>query len=110
GEGAGGVRGGRRAEWRQMFAEICRIERDSLHAPGFHGLDLKEAARRYRPYLRGLASRHDLNYLFAEMLGELSLGHVRVGGGAVEEGRPVGGGLLGADYRVEGGRDRVARG
>ena len=43
------------------------------------------------------------------MLGELSLGHVYVGGGDVPRGPKVKGGLLGADYKVENGRYRFAR-
>ena len=32
-----------RAEWRQMYREVYRIERDFLYDPGFHGYDLKAA-------------------------------------------------------------------
>jgi hypothetical protein len=35
---------------------------------GFHGLDLKAAEKKYEPYLRNVASRNDLTYLFQEML------------------------------------------
>src|SRR5262249_17057166 len=55
-----------RAEWRQMYHEAWRIERDFLYDPGFHGLDLKSAEQKYDPYLERLAGRRDLNYLFAE--------------------------------------------
>ena len=43
------------------------------------------------------------------MLGELSVGHMFVGGGAYPEVKKVPGGLLGADYRIENGRYRFAR-
>jgi tricorn protease len=98
-----------RAEWKQMYREVWRIQRDFLYDPGHHGLDLRAAAKKYEPYLEGVASRHDLNYLFQEMLGELSLGHVYVRGGDTGEGKTVKGGLLGADYRVANGRYRFAR-
>ncbi len=42
--------------------------------------------------LENIASRDDLNYLFAEMLGELSVGHLFVGGGAYPEVKKVPGG------------------
>jgi len=96
-------------EWTQMYHEVWRIERDFLYDPGYHGLDLKAAEERYRPYLESVAHRHDLNYLFTEMLGELSLGHVFVGGGDLPEIKGMRGGLLGADYRVENGRYRFAK-
>src|SRR5262249_8289275 len=62
-------------------------------------------------YLDRLANRADLSYLFADMLGELSLGHVFV----IDPRDPPGPdapprtGLLGTDYRVENGRYRFAR-
>jgi tricorn protease len=43
------------------------------------------------------------------MLGELTCGHVFVGGGDLPEVKPVQGGLLGADYNIESGRYRFAR-
>lgn len=98
-----------RAEWRQMFREAWRIERDFVYDPNHHGLDLAKAEKRYAPFVEGIASRDDLNYLFEEMLGELTLGHTFVGGGDVPEPDTVPGGLLGADYAVENGRFRFAR-
>jgi len=98
-----------RAEWRQMYREVWRIERDFLYDPNLHGLDLAATMKKYEPYLDSVACRAELNYLFAEMLGELSLGHVRAGGGAAPEPRRVPVGLLGADYRIENGRYRFAR-
>jgi len=97
------------AEWRQMYREVWRIERDFLYDPGAHGLELKAAEKQYEPYLERLASRTELNALFAEMLGNLTLGHVYIGGGNVPQPKRVRGGLLGADYRIENGRYRVAR-
>ena len=98
-----------RAEWKQMYHEVWRIERDFLYDPGHHGLDLKAAEKFYAPYLEGVSSRADLNYLFIEMLGNLTLGHVFVFGGDHPEPNKVKVGLLGADYRIENGRYRFAR-
>jgi tricorn protease len=96
-------------EWKQMFREALRIERDFFYDPGLHGLDLKATEARYAPFLAGIASRGDLNYLFEDMLGELSCGHVFVGGGDQPEVKPVPTGLLGADYEIADGRYRFAR-
>jgi tricorn protease len=98
-----------RVEWKQMYHEVWRIERDFFYDAGAHGLDLKAAEKKYSVYLDGLASRQDLNYLFEEMLGELTCGHVFVGGGDLPEVKAVRVGLLGADYAVENGRYRFAR-
>src|SRR3989454_1706197 len=43
------------------------------------------------------------------MLGELSVGHLYVGGGDVPDPKRVPVGLLGADYKIENGRYRFAR-
>jgi len=98
-----------RAEWGQIYHEIWRIERDFFYDPNTHGLNLKAAEEKYLPYAENVASREDLNYLFAEMLGDLSVGHLFVGGGAYPEVKKVPGGLLGADYKIENGRYRFAR-
>jgi tricorn protease len=98
-----------RAEWNQMYRETWRIERDFFYDPNYHGLDIKATAAKYEPYLKGLAHRADLNYLFQEMLGELSVGHLYVNGGDTPNPKRVPGGLLGADYRIENGRYRFAR-
>jgi tricorn protease len=97
-----------KAEWAQMYREVWRIERDFFYDPGAHGLNLNVAARTYAPFLDSVAHRADLNYLFADMLGELSVGHLYVGGGAMPDVKKVKGGLLGADYRIENGRYRFA--
>ncbi len=97
------------AEWRQMYRETWRIQRDFLYDPGFHGLDLEAASEKYEGFLERVSNRADLNYLFEEMLGELTLGHVFVGGGDLPDAPKVKGGLLGADYAVENGRYRFAR-
>jgi len=98
-----------REEWRQMYHEVWRIERDFFYDPNAHGLNLKAAEERYRPYVDSIASRDDLNYLFEEMLGELTVGHLFVRGGAMPDIKPVPCGLLGADYKIENGRYRFAR-
>jgi tricorn protease len=98
-----------RAEWNQMYRETWRIERDFFYDPNHHGLDLQATAKKYEPYLGSLVHRADLNYLFQEMLGELSVGHLFVGGGDVASPKRVPVGLLGADYKIENGRYRFAR-
>ncbi len=98
-----------RAEWKQMYHEVWRIERDFFYDPGHHGLDLLAAEKFYAPYLDQINRRDDLNYLFVEMLGNLTVGHMFVGGGDLPEPKKVKGGLLGADYTIENGRYRFAR-
>lgn len=95
------------AEWRQMYHEVWRIERDFFYDPHFHGLNLQGAETDFAPYLDRITSRNDLNYLFREMLSYMSVGHMFVGGGTEPEIHSVNVGLLGADYRIENERYRL---
>jgi tricorn protease len=97
------------AEWRQMYNEVWRIERSYFYDPNLHGLDAEAVKKKYEPYLETLASRDDLNYIFQEMLGDITSSHLRGGGGTVPRGKPVPGGLLGADYEIANGRYRLKR-
>ncbi len=96
-------------EWMQMYHEAWHMERDFFYDPNFHGLDLKAAEKRYEPFVDGIGSRADLNYLFAEMLGNMVVGHLGVGGGEQPEVKRVQTGLLGCDFKIENGRYRVTR-
>lgn len=96
-------------EWRQMFHEAWRVQRDFLYDPNFHGVNLAAMEKKYEPFLANIRSRADLNYLFEDMLGEICIGHMFIGGGDLPavEGAP--GGLLGADYTIENNRYKFAR-
>ena len=98
-----------RAEWKHMYYQVWRDERDFLYDPGLHGLNLEAAKKKYAPYLDNISSRDDLNYLFEEMLGDITIGHMFVGGGDRPEPKRIRTGLLGADYQIENGRYRFAR-
>jgi tricorn protease len=98
-----------RAEWKQIYDEVWRIERDFFYDPNLHGVDAKALSAAYRPFVDNLVSRADLNYLMADMLGEITAQHVYIAAGDYPEVERVGGGLLGADYRIENGRYRFAR-
>mgnify|MGYP001278387219 CR=1 FL=1 len=98
-----------RAEWRQMYREVWRIQRDFFYDPTFHGVNIKMLEERYKPFLENIASRADLNYLFQEMLGNMTVGHHNSGGGDMPTPTRYQGGLLGADYRIENGRYRFVK-
>ena len=98
-----------RAEWKQMYHEVWRIERDFLYDPHAHGLNLEAAEGFYAPWVESASSRDDLNYLFEEMLGNINIGHMFIRGGSEPEAPRVKVGLLGADYKLENGRWRFAK-
>ncbi len=98
-----------RAMWKQIYSETWRIERDFFYDPHHHGLDLEKAKKKYAPYLDGIAARAELTYLFEECLGEITVGHMFIGGGEAPEPKKLKGGLLGADYSLENNRYRIAK-
>jgi tricorn protease len=96
-------------EWNQMYREAWRVERDWFYDRNLHGLDIKAAEKKYEPYLRNVASREDLTYLFQEMLGNITVSHMGTGGGDLPDVKRVQTGLLGCDYDVASGRYRFSR-
>jgi tricorn protease len=98
-----------KAEWRQMYDEAWRIQRDFFYDPKLHGLDYEGTKKKYESWLDGVAHREDLNYLFREMLGNMSVGHHNSGGGDAPQPNFVPTGLLGCDFKVENGRYRFAK-
>lgn len=91
------------AEWSQMFYEAWRLERDFFYVDNMHGVDWKKIKRRYEVFLPYLTSRADLNYIIGELQAELNVGHAYIGGGFAPGPRQpfVGGGYLGADFKVD---------
>ena len=70
-----------RDEWKQMFREAWRDRARLLLRSGISRTQSASAEERYAAFVEGIGSRADLNYLFAEMLGNLVVGHLGVGGG-----------------------------
>jgi tricorn protease len=97
-------------EWPQIFDEAWRINRDYFYDPGMHGADWPAMKEKYAQFLPHITSRSDLNRVIMWMCSELSVGHHRVAGGdELASPERVGGGLLGADIKVEGNRYRIAK-
>src|SRR5262249_1190737 len=100
-----------RDEWKEIFVEAWRVNRDYFYDPGMHGADWEAAREKYGAFLMDLASRSDLNRVMQWMTSELRVGHHRVTnpGDVPAAERAVPGGLLGADYAVDNGRYRFAK-
>jgi tricorn protease len=96
-----------REEWTQMYREVWRIQRSYFYDPNLHGVNTADAEKSYEKYLAALSSRADLNYLFRDMLSDMTSGHLRGNGGTIPTAKTVPGGLLGADYEISNGRYRI---
>jgi len=98
------------AEWRQIFEEAWRINRDYFYDPNMHGNDWKAVRAKYEPFLADISVRQDLNRVMMWMFSELSVGHHRLSGGdTLADAETIPGGLLGADYTVDNNRYRFAK-
>ncbi len=97
------------AEWRQIFREAWRFQRDYFYVENVHGLDMDWAWRTYAPWVAHVHHRDDLNYILDILGGETCVGHSFVRGGDMPEVDRVPVGLLGADLVPDGGRFRIAK-
>lgn len=101
------VRVNPREEWRIIFDEVWRMEKDYFYADNMHGLDWQEVYDRFSPLVDHVGRREDLNELMVEMIAEMQVGHNNVGAGDVYQPGRVSGGLLGANLQVENGAYRI---
>jgi tricorn protease len=99
------------AEWKQMFNEVWRQERDYFYEAAMNGVDWPKIHDKYAELLPHVADRYSLTYILGEMIGELSNSHTYVGGGDYPELHPVNEGLLGADFEADaaGGMYRIKK-
>jgi tricorn protease len=86
-----------RKEWRQIFYEAWRIQRDFFFDEKLHGVDWPAMKRKYEALLPFLASRRDLNYLLEDLFSELGQSHVEINGGDLPEIPRAKNGILGID-------------
>ncbi len=70
-----------RLEWRQIFVEAWRLERDYFYDTHMNGLDWKRVLTKYLPLVERVSDRGELSDLIGEMVGELSALHIFVFGG-----------------------------
>ncbi len=91
-----------REEWRQIFREAWRMERDFFYDPDLHGLDWEALGRAYGALVDRATCRQDIRYIVGELIGELTTSHTYVSGGhRRREAERVAVGMLGADWEVD---------
>ena len=59
----------RQQEWRQMFVEAWRYQRDYFYDKNMHGRDWNEVFSRYEPLVKYIKHRADLTYLLERKIG-----------------------------------------
>ncbi len=70
-----------RDEYRGIFLDAWRLERDYFYDPGMQGVNWTAMRDRYLPLVDRVATRDELNAVIAQMVSELSALHTFVRGG-----------------------------
>jgi len=89
------------AEWKQMFNEVWRQERDYFYEASMNGVDWQKMHDKYAQLLPYVSDRYSLTYILGDLIGELSNSHTYVGGGDYADLHPVNVGLLGVDFDLD---------
>src|SRR5450755_1196053 len=99
------------AEWKQMFAEAWRLQREQFWTADMSGIDWDAVYALYAPLVERVSSRSELSDLLWELQGELGTSHAYEGGGDTRHGPHYRQGFLGVDwnYDAENSRYRIAR-
>jgi tricorn protease len=72
-----------RADFRGIFADAWRLERDYFYDRNMQGIDWNAMRARYLPLVDRVSDREELNDVIAQMVGELSALHIFVHGGDI---------------------------
>jgi len=76
-----------RDDWRQIFIDAWRLERDYFYDPNMHGVDWDAALAKYLPLVDRVTTRDELSDLIGRFVGELSALHTSVRGGDLRSGQ-----------------------
>ncbi|MBL8854215.1 MAG: PD40 domain-containing protein [Planctomycetaceae bacterium] len=97
-----------RAEWKQLFWEAWRLERDFFYEPTLHGVDWPAIGKQYEALLADCVTRRDVGFVISEMISELNVGHAYYREAALESGPSNNVGTLGMRLEVEGEAFKIA--
>ncbi len=90
------------AEWKELFMDAWRLERDYFYDPNMHGVNWNTVKERYLKMLEGAATREEVDFIIGEMIGELNASHTYHGGGDMENTPNKNVGYLGVDWQADG--------
>jgi len=89
-------------EWKQIFNDVWRFERDYFYDPNMHGLDWDLMRKRYGGLVNQAGSRRDVNLIIGDLIAELNASHTYISGGDVASASSINVGYLGANFVVDG--------
>jgi tricorn protease len=75
-----------REDWRQIFIDAWRLERDYFYDPNMHGVDWDAVRDKYLTLVERVTTRDELSDVIGRVVGELSALHTSVRGGDLRSG------------------------
>ncbi len=90
------------AEWKEIFMDAWRMERDYFYDPNMHGVNWNTVKERYSKMLEHAITREEVDFIIGEMIGELNASHTYHGAGDVERANNKNVGYLGVDWQADG--------
>jgi tricorn protease len=75
-----------REDWRQIFVDAWRLERDYFYDPGMHAVAWRAVLDKHLPLVDRVTTRDELSEVIGWMVGELSALHTSVRGGDLRQG------------------------
>jgi tricorn protease len=96
-------------EWKQIFNDVWRLERDFFYDKNMHGVDWKEMKKRYGALIENAVTRSDVNFIIGELIAELNASHTYRGGGDEETPLQRAVGYLGIDWELSNDAYRIKR-
>lgn len=89
------------AEWKQMFREAWRLQREHFWDENMSGIDWQKVYTQYYPLLERVSTRSEFSDLMWEMQGELGTSHAYEMGGDYRTAPHYSMGFLGADLEYD---------
>lgn len=96
-------------EWKQIFNDVWRFERDFFYDPNMHGVDWNTLRKRYSNLIEQANTRNDVNIIIGDLIAELNASHTYNGGGDRESSKRMNVGYLGADLKINNGAFQISK-
>lgn len=98
-----------REEWKQIFTDAWRLERDFFYDKNMHGVDWNAMRKQYGALIDNAVTRSDVNFIIGELIAELNASHTYRGGGDEEPALRRAIGYLGIDWELNNAAYRIKR-
>ncbi|MES2330982.1 MAG: S41 family peptidase [Bacteroidota bacterium] len=96
-------------EWKQIFTDVWRIERDYFYDVNMHGVNWPLTKDRYMKMLEGAMTREEVDFIIGEMIGELNSSHTYHSGGDFERVKSDPVGYIGVNWEAAGGFYKIKK-